>query len=90
MKQLRIFLLALVLVLFTIVIFRNLEETDLELVFTTITMPLAALLSITLACGFALGFFVRTFWKVRSWRNHKKKAQNPGESASAEAEPEKN
>lgn len=73
MKKVRLVLFALLVLLVLVVIFRNLEETRLELIVTTVTLPLAALLLVTLAIGFAMGLFMPTIWKMRSWRRGKNK-----------------
>ncbi len=71
MKTVKLILFGILIAGFTVVIFRNLEQTSVELVFTTLQLPLAALLSIVFCLGFGMGFFARTLWKVRHWRNKK-------------------
>ena len=71
MNKVRLVVFALLVILLLIVVFRNLEATPVELIITTVTLPLAGLLMVTLAIGFAMGFFVNTIWKVRSWRRAK-------------------
>lgn len=73
LKRLRWILFGLTVALFAIIVFRNLEETDLELVFATVRLPLAALLTITLLIGILLGLSLSTMWRVRSWRLAKSK-----------------
>ena len=72
MKQLRLIVFGLLLVLMVIVVFQNLEETSFEFVFTTIQLPLAALLAIALLTGFLMGLFAPAVWKVRNWRKSKR------------------
>ena len=76
LKKLRLAVFALLIGLILIVIFRNLEETEVELIVATIKLPLAALLLVTLALGFALGLFTNTIWKVRSWRRSKPQSKD--------------
>ncbi len=73
MRQIRWIVVISLAVLFTIVVFRNLESTNLELVVTTVELPLAALLILTLLLGFGLGLMFPTMWKVRSWQNARQK-----------------
>lgn len=72
------------LLVVAIIVFRNLEETKVELIFATVTMPLAALLTITLLVGFALGFSANALWRVRHWRSksreEKKESAAPPQS----------
>ena len=71
--------LAVLVVLFVIIVFRNLEETNVELIFGTVTLPLAALLSVTLLIGFVLGISASALWKVRHWRA-KSRADKKGDA----------
>lgn len=68
MKNFKWILFGLIVLVLTVVVFRNLEATQVELVFTTLTLPLAALLSITLLIGFLMGLFASALWRVRNWR----------------------
>lgn len=68
MKKVKWIVFCLILLLLLVVVFRNLEETNLELIVTSVTLPLAALLTITLSIGFFMGFFASALWKVRNWR----------------------
>ncbi|GIW98266.1 MAG: hypothetical protein KatS3mg111_1599 [Pirellulaceae bacterium] len=56
---------ALISVLTLVVIFQNLEQTEVELLFALVNMPLALLLAITLALGFLLGFSANAIWHFR-------------------------
>ncbi len=73
LRNLKWILLILVLLLLLLVVFRNLEQIDVELVFFTIKLPLAALLIITLLTGFLLGLGAGTWWRLRHWRNTRDK-----------------
>ena len=84
MQKVKWALLGLVLAGLVVVVFRNLEETSVELVFTTVTLPLAALLTITLAIGFVLGMSVSALWKVRSWRHRSKAGKSKVESSESD------
>ncbi len=57
----------LCLSLLIIIVFQNLAETEVHLLFSTVRMPQAALLTVTLVLGFALGLAARPLWKVRRW-----------------------
>lgn len=60
--------IVIVVVLATIVVFQNLAQTKVEVLFFTVEMPHAALLTLTLLLGFLLGLSASTLWKVRAWR----------------------
>ena len=68
--------LALVLLAVMLIVFRNLEQTNVELIFTTVRTPLAALLCITLLLGFLLGFSSQALWRVRHWRSARAKSKH--------------
>lgn len=76
MKKLRWIFFGLVVAVLLIIVFRNLEETNVELVFTTVTLPLAALLTITLLIGVTLGLSLSAMWRVHNWRASKAKEKN--------------
>ena len=59
MRRLKWILFFVVLTLLIIIVFQNLAETEVHLLFSTVTMPEAALLTITLAVGFGLGLAAR-------------------------------
>ncbi|MEM8735714.1 MAG: hypothetical protein AAGG44_15885 [Planctomycetota bacterium] len=75
-KKVKWILLGLVIALLVVIIFRNLEPTDLELIITEVKLPLAALLSVTLLIGFCLGILANAMWKVRKWRAEKSKTKS--------------
>ena len=75
-KHLKWIFLALVVLMLVLIVFRNLEQTNVELIFATVRMPLAALLSITLLIGFLLGLFSRTLWRVQHWRAARAKSKS--------------
>ena len=75
---------AIFLLLVGVIVFRNLEETNVELIFATVTMPLAALLTITLLVGFVLGISASALWQVRHWRA-KSRAEKKGPQHSESA-----
>lgn len=77
MKNLRWIILLVVIISFGVIIFRNLETTRLELLFTSVELPLAALLSVTLLLGFLLGLATPALWKVRSWRSARHRQPKP-------------
>lgn len=83
MKKAKWILLLLAITLLLVVVFRNLETISVELIVTTVELPLAALLLATLLAGFALGFLTNTMWKVRQWRLGRSRSK-PNETASAE------
>lgn len=60
--------IVIMLVLATIVVFQNLEQTEVMVLFLPVKMPQAALLTLTLLLGFLLGLSASTLWKVRAWR----------------------
>lgn len=60
--------LLIIAILATIVIFQNLSQTKVDILFFTVELPHAALLILTLLTGFLLGLSLSTLWKVRSWR----------------------
>jgi uncharacterized integral membrane protein len=61
-------------VLLIIIVFQNLEPIKVTLLFATVTLPQAALLTIALLVGFFLGLAAPTLWKVRSWQKGRGKA----------------
>lgn len=74
MHRFKMILLVIVIFCLCVIVFRNMETIDVELVVTTVSMPLAALIAATLFIGFLLGFFGRTMLNVRKWRKSKSKA----------------
>ena len=75
MKKIKWVLLGLIVTLILVIIFRNLEPTDLELIVTEVQLPLAALLSVTLLIGFCLGILANAMWKIHRWRIEKSKGK---------------
>lgn len=51
-----------------VVVFQNLDEVEVHLLFTTLTMRQATLIAGTLIVGFLMGLTASALWKVRSWR----------------------
>ena len=49
------------------------ETVDVELVVTTVSMPLAALIATTLFIGILVGVLGRTVWNFTHWRKSKAK-----------------
>ncbi len=66
MKNVKWILLGLMAIVLLIVIFQNLEETQVQLFTATLTLPLAWLLTLTLAVGFLFGLGAHTLWHL--WR----------------------
>lgn len=86
MRKFKWILFVIILLMLSVIVFRNLEETTVELVFTSLNLPLAALLTVTLLIGFCLGLFASALWKVRSWRAHRAKSkQDPSGSSSTKS-----
>ncbi|MFK7736978.1 MAG: lipopolysaccharide assembly protein LapA domain-containing protein [Pirellulaceae bacterium] len=87
MKKVKWILLLLVVALLLVIVFRNLETISVELLFTTVELPLAALLLATLLAGFALGFLTNTMWKVRQWRLGRSRNKSDQRTATTADEP---
>ncbi len=51
-----------------IVVIQNTESMPVKLVFTTVTMPRALLLFLTLGIGFLVGIMASYFWRRRRFR----------------------
>ena len=60
--------LLLTLAVLIIVVFQNLEPMTVTLLFTTATLPQAAVLTITLIIGFLLGLATQALWRMRAWQ----------------------
>ncbi|GAB5403582.1 MAG: hypothetical protein Aurels2KO_18130 [Aureliella sp.] len=63
-----------------VVVFQNLNEVEVHLLFATLTMRQATLIAGTLLVGFLMGLTASALWKVRSWRakaKAKSKAATP-------------
>lgn len=69
-----------------VIVFRNLEEVDVELVFATLKMRLATLLAATLLTGFLLGLSASTLLKMRSWRAQARKVKSDASHTAASDE----
>jgi uncharacterized integral membrane protein len=54
--------------LLVIIVFQNLAETEVHLLFWTVSLPQAALLTIAIATGFLMSLSANALWKVRAWR----------------------
>lgn len=55
MKKAKHVLIGVVVLLVVIIAFQNTDSVDTHLLFTTVTMPRALLLLVTLVIGFAIG-----------------------------------
>ncbi len=71
MNKVKWIFLALLLVFCLVVIFQNIEPTEVRLLTMSFQLPQAALLLITLAVGFVIGLLTPTFRKMASWRSKK-------------------
>lgn len=60
--------LIVVLILLIIIVFQNLEPIKVTLLFATVTLPQAAVLTITLLVGFLLGLAAQALWRMRAWQ----------------------
>ncbi len=67
-SRLKWFALLVVVVLAIIVVFQNLAQTKVDILFFTVEMPHAALLMLTLLTGFMVGLSASALWKMRTWR----------------------
>ena len=61
--------------LMVIIVFQNLEPIEVTLLFATLTLPQAAVLTITLLVGFLLGLATHTLWRMRSWHKGRVKSE---------------
>ncbi len=78
MNRLKWIFLTVLLIFCLIVIFQNIESTEVRLLTMSFQLPQAALLLITLAIGFAIGLLTPTFRKMVSRRaKSKTKADFP-------------
>jgi uncharacterized integral membrane protein len=69
MNKLKFAAISVVAILTLIVVLQNTESVETDILFTTITMPRAALLFGTLLIGFALGVLTML------WTSHRRKKQ---------------
>ena len=60
--------LGTLLLLMLIVIFQNLTPIEIHFLFSTLSLPQAAVIALTLLVGFCLGLLASAAWRVRSWR----------------------
>jgi uncharacterized integral membrane protein len=67
-SQFKWLLFLLLAVLLVIIVFQNLAEIEVRLLFWKGTLPQAAVLGVTALVGFLMGLFANTLWKVRAWR----------------------
>jgi uncharacterized integral membrane protein len=58
LKRWKLFLIATLLILIVVVILQNTEAVRTEILFFSVTLPRALLLSVTTALGFAMGLVV--------------------------------
>lgn len=75
MNRLKWIFLVLLLIFCLIIIFQNIESTEVHLLTMSFQLPQAALLLITLTLGFAMGLLTPTFRKMVSWRAKSKKGK---------------
>ena len=81
LHKLKWILFVLLLVFSLIVIFQNIESTEVRLLMWSFRLPQAALLISTLAIGYLLGLFTPTLRKFASWRSsHRKPARELAKS----------
>ncbi len=80
MHKLKWAVMIILLVLCLIVIFQNIEPTEVRVLTMSFQLPQAALLLITLAAGFVLGLLTPTLRRVASWRAKSKAAKTPAGS----------
>src|SRR5690606_19722994 len=58
----------IVVAILVIIVFQNLAQTEVYILFSTVAMPQAALLTMALVIGFALGVSANALWKIRARR----------------------
>lgn len=68
MSKAKLILFAILFLVLVIIAFQNLTEIEVHLLFRTVKMPQAVLLTATLVVGFAMGISANALWKMRSWR----------------------
>ena len=71
MNKVKLFVVALIVVLVVIVIFQNRERDTVTLLFVDVTMPRFAWLAGSLLIGFALGALTPWRWVVGFWKKKK-------------------
>jgi uncharacterized integral membrane protein len=72
-------LFALLLLIAVIVSFQNLTPIQLHFLFSTVELPQAVFLLISLLVGFILGGLAGALWRERSWRAKQLKQQSDPE-----------
>ncbi|MCJ8500901.1 LapA family protein [Desulfatitalea alkaliphila] len=80
MTKVKLVIALVVVVLMTIVIYQNLEPMEARLLFTTIAMPRAALLGITLLIGIAAGVALTLVISARRRRSEPTEPTEPEET----------
>jgi uncharacterized integral membrane protein len=68
MKQAKLVIIAVLIVLTIVVILQNTEEVDTRILFVTVTMPRALLLLVTFLIGAVSGMAVAAWWHRRKKR----------------------
>ncbi len=73
MHKLKWIFLAVLLVFSLIIVFQNIEATEVRLLTWSFQLPQAALLLSTLAIGYIMGLLTPTLRKVATWSSKSKK-----------------
>lgn len=73
MNKLKWIFLAVLLVFSLIIVFQNIEATEIRLLTWSFQLPQAALLLGTLGVGYIMGLLTPTLRKVATWRSRSKK-----------------
>ena len=76
LNKIKLTIFIVVSLVLVIIVFQNLAQTEVRLLFKTVNMPQAALLAATLLVGFCMGFFANALWKMRAWRAKAKAAKH--------------
>jgi uncharacterized integral membrane protein len=71
--------------LLVIVVFQNLERSTVQLLFFTVELPQAAVLSVTLAVGFLLGLSAPALWRLNTRRSHPREPKRPNDEVTDDA-----
>ena len=80
MHKLKWATMIILLVLCLIVIFQNIEATEVRVLTMSFKLPQAALLLITLAAGFVMGLLTPALRRVFTWRTKSKNIKKPPSS----------
>ncbi|MCA9128700.1 MAG: LapA family protein [Planctomycetales bacterium] len=80
LSKIKLALFALLTLLLIIIVFQNLSEIEVRLLFATMTMPQAALIATMLLVGFLMGLFANAMWRISSWRSAAKANRSRGSS----------